>query len=184
MKHPCTHTRICIIYTHAEQGAFWMESVWTHIAQSVLVMSQWKWSSSVVEWMCSSVKRNSTAALKNKKPITHQSPDHSMSYSLCTYVQCTYSTTWTDTNKTQHTTPGGPLHLTQTTHTHTHSSLHPLHTPTLTCNLSAFKLSSASDSWSSNHFLMSTSGSVWLSTLYTTLVWDSLTLTTSHTNTI
>ena len=151
-----------------------MERVWTHIAQSVLVMSQWKWSSSVVEWMCSLVQRNSTAALKNKKPITHQSPDHSMSYSLCTYVQCTYSTTWTDTNKTQHTTHVVP------------SILHKLHTytHTLTCNLSAFKLSSASGSWSSNHFLMSTSGPVWSSTLYTTLVWDSLTLTTSLTNTI
>jgi len=44
----------------------------------------WKWSSSVVEWTCSWVQRNSTAALKTKKPITHQSPDHSVSYSLCT----------------------------------------------------------------------------------------------------
>ena len=52
-----------------------------------------KWSSTVVEWMCSSVQRSSTAALKTKKPVTHQSPDHSMSYSLCTHLQCNYSTT-------------------------------------------------------------------------------------------
>ena len=72
---------------------------------------------------------------------------------------------------------------------------HPFtHTPSLTPNAhthshrhSVLRLCSSSNSWSANHFLTTTSGPVrWLrsSTLYTTLVWDSLTLTISSTNTI
>ena len=60
-----------------------------------------------------------------------------------------------------------------TSHAHIHSHLH-----------SVLRLSSASDSWPSNYFLTSTSGPVRPSTFYTTLVWDSLTLTISPTNTI
>ena len=85
-----------------------------------------KWSSSVVEWVCSSVQRNSTAALANKKPITHQSPDHSMSYSLCTHplsthLPVTYCTTWTDAHTTHDT--WSPLSNTST-NTHTPISIY------------------------------------------------------------
>ena len=69
---------------------------------------------------------------------------------------------------------------------------HPFtHTPSFTPNAhahshlhSTLRLSSASDSWSYNHFLTSTSGPVRSSTLYTTLVLDSPTLTISPTNSI
>ena len=76
--------------------------------------------------MCSSVQRNSTAALANKKPITHQSPDHSMSYSLCTHplsthLPVTYCTTWTDAHTTHDT--WSPLSNTST-NTHTPISIY------------------------------------------------------------
>ena len=76
MKHPCMHTHINITYTHTEQRACRLYRGWASSTECVGHVSvDLKWSSSVVEWMCSLVQRNSTAVLKNKKPITHQSPD-------------------------------------------------------------------------------------------------------------
>ena len=59
----------------------------------------------------------------------HSLPDHSMSYSLCTDSQCTY-TTWTDTH-TQHMTRVVPS-IIHKPHTHTHL---PLSTAHIHCHL-------------------------------------------------
>ena len=75
MKHPRmhTHTYIYIIYTHTEQRACRLYRGRASSTECVGHVSvDLKWSSAVVEWMYSSVPRNSTAALKTKKPITHQ----------------------------------------------------------------------------------------------------------------
>ena len=124
--HAHTYMYIYIIYRHTEQRACGIYRAWASSTECVGHVSvDLEWSSSVVEWMCSSVQRNSTAAaLKTKKPITHQTPDHSMSYSLCTHLQCTYSTTWTDAHTRLMCSPPS---YTNYTHTHTLPSFHCTH---------------------------------------------------------
>ena len=75
-------------------------------------------------------KLNSSSEEFKQQPITHQSPDHSMSYSLCTHLQCTCSTTWTGA----HTTHVVPFIKYKHKYPHTHSPwcTH-LHMHTLTC---------------------------------------------------
>ena len=79
--------------------------------------------------MCSSVQRNSTAALKNKKPITHRSPARPL-HELLPVHPLIITVPPTAPNGLMHTHSThdscGPLHK-----PHMHTSLLPLPTPTL-----------------------------------------------------
>ena len=87
-----------------------------HVSVEVVLIS------SGVDVFLGAEKLNSSSEEQetDNTPITRPS----MSYSLCTYVQCTYSTTWIDTYKTQHTTHVVPSTL-HKLHTHTHTLFPP-----------------------------------------------------------
>ena len=153
------HTHYASIIIEHREHACWMES--GPVTQRVLVMFQW--TSSGHEWMCSPVQRNSSAALKNRKLITHQSPDHSMSYLQCHllhhmdwYIHTTHNS-WS------------PL-----SNTNTHLGLCQLICPQVNLHLCLLVVQPFPDihQWTSV-----------VATVYTTLVWDSLTDTCAITPT-